>query len=431
METLPPPVLPPKTVTRQTAWLVYLFKLSQVWPLLFLTWHFYPYWQSVWQHRRLMTLIVANGLLLIGVGWGGLTCGFNGCGEMLSPGGQTENFPRVLAQASSAEQALLQQSQQAATQAAQLAQNADGSPSNWLQRQELLQQAIAPLLQIPDSSVLYDFAQAQKRIYQQQLTTIALHLDQEQTAQNRLTQAIAVIERAKAASLGAQTPTALNQALAQWQEGLQQLAQIPASTSASSGAQQRLTVSRAEWETVKVKQMPLVQGNVDYQAALNFAQAAATAMENAEWETSVKSWQQAIAALEKIPPHSDHAPQAQSLAPHYRQALQQGQQYLDRLAQQNQVRANLETLCQSKDKPCQFTITEQEVAVKLRQGYIQEVWDAALTAQVAGDPGQRAQLLNHLARLEETFQRLSNQGGLPLKVFHAQGQLLTTYQPQP
>ena len=132
----------------------------------------------------------------------------------------------------------------------------------------------------------------------------------------------------------------------------------------------------------------------------------------------------------KSPANSNLARQAKYLAPHYRNALQQGQQYLERVAQQKQVQGNLQKLCQSSENPCQFKISNQGIEIKLSQGYLQDLWDAALEAQVEDDPTKRAKLLNHLARLEESFQRLSNQGGLPLKVFHAQGNLLATYQPQ-
>ena len=381
----------PSNVTQKTAWQVYLFKLGQVWPPLFLTWHirasWHRLWQSehrwqLWQQRRLIALVTTNGLLLIGATWGGLTCGFTGCGVAPSP-----TIPAItglghlnplLDQASPAEQALIQQSQQAAAQAAQLAQNADGTQTNWLQRQNFLQQAIAPLLEIPVSSSLYGFAQDQKRTYQQQLTTIAINLDQEQTAQNSLTQAIAVIERAKTASLRAQTPTDFNQALGQWQGALTQLAQIPRQTSVYALAQQRLKFSEREFKTVKANQTPLVQADYDYRSALKFSQTAATAMENAQWEASVEAWQQAIAALEKIPANSNFAPKAQYLAPHYRSALQQGEQYLERVAQQQQVNANLQKLCLSAEKPCQFKINHQGIEVKLSQGYLQDLWDACL-----------------------------------------------------
>ena len=439
----PKALFPQTTVTEQTAWQVYLFKLGQVWPPLFWAWPVYRYWNRLWrseqrlqfwQNRRLITLIAANGLLLIaGIG-GGLTCGYTGCEVAQLPTLQTvnidEDLQKLFAQASPTEQALIQQSQQAAVQAAQLAQNADGTQTNWLQRQDLLQQAIAPLLEIPANSPLYGFAQEQKYVYQQQLTTIAINLDQEQTAQNTLTQAIAIIERSKSASQEVKTPEALKTALDQWQGALSQLQQIPRQTSVYGIAQQRLQISQTELQIVKANQTPLIQADYDYRSALKFAQTAETAMKQSQWETSVTAWQQAIAALEKIPANSNLARQAQYLAPHYRNALQQGHQYLERVAQQKQVQGNLQKLCQSSENPCQFKISNQGIEIKLSQGYLQDLWDASLEAQVEDDPTKRAKLLNHLARLEESFQRLSNQGGLPLKVFHAQGNLLATYQPQ-
>jgi hypothetical protein len=442
-DSLNPTALTQTNAPQRTAWPVYWFKLGQIWPALFWVWYVYPHWErswlgkkagALWQNRRLITLMTANGLLLLVAMGSGLTCGYTGCNVAPSPLFQTvnntEELQKLFTQASPHEQVLIQQSQRAAAQAAQLAQKADGTQTNWLQRQDFLQQAIAALLEIPNSSPLYDFAQDQKYVYQQQLTALATNLNQEQTAQNTLTQAIAVIERSKLTSQRAKTPGDLKTALEQWQGALTQLQQIPRQTSVYTIAQQRLKLAQTEWQTVKTNQTPLIQADDDYRSALKFAQTAATAMQQSQWETSVKAWQQAIAALEKIPANSKFAAQAQYLTPHYRNALQQGQQYLDRVAQQKQVQNNLQKLCQSAEKPCQFSISNQGIAVKLSQGYLQDLWDAALEAEMEDNPKKKAQLLNHLARLEESFQRLSNQGGLPLKVFHAQGNLLATYQPQ-
>ncbi|MFN9176395.1 MAG: hypothetical protein ACK58N_18320 [Synechocystis sp.] len=423
-----------KNATKKTAWQVYWFKLGQIWPPLFLAWYFDPDWErfwlwenagAFWPNRRLITLIAANGLLLMaGIG-GGLTCGFMGCQVAKSPPFQTvnntEDLQRLFAQATPKDQALIQRAQLAAAQAAQLAQKADGTQTNWLQREDFLQQAIAALLEIPSSSFLYPFAQDQKYVYQQQLTALATNIDQEQTGQNTLTEAIAIIERSKLTSQQAKTPRDLKIALDQWRGALTQLQQIPRQTSVYTIAQQRLKLSQTEWQTVKTNQTPLIQADYDYRSALKFAQIAETAMKQSQWETSVKAWQQAIASLEKIPANSNLAPQAQYLTPHYHNALQQGQQYLDRVAQQKQVQANLQKLCQSTAKPCQFTINNQGIVIKLSQGYLQDLWDAALESEMEDNPQKKAQLLNHLARLEESFQRLSNQGGLPLKVFHAPG----------
>ena len=87
----------------------------------------------------------------------------------------------------------------------------------------------------------------------------------------------------------------------QWQGALSQLQQIPRQTSVYGIAQQRLQISQTELQIVKANQTPLIQADYDYRSALKFAQTAETAMKQSQWETSVTAWQQAIAALEKIP----------------------------------------------------------------------------------------------------------------------------------
>jgi hypothetical protein len=69
------------------------------------------------------------------------------------------------------------------------------------------------------------------------------------------------------------------------------------------------------------------------------------------------------------------------------------------------------------------------IKVKLTSSYLQQIWDLSIQAKLDGNIKEQAEILNHLSRLEQGFQIISNQAGIPLAVYSAKGNLMTTYRP--
>ena len=71
------------------------------------------------------------------------------------------------------------------------------------------------------------------------------------------------------------------------------------------------------------------------------------------------------------------------------------------------------------------------IKVKLTSSYLQQIWDLSIQAKLNANIKEQADILNHLARLEQSFQMISNQAKIPLVVYNSKGSLMTTYRPIP
>ncbi len=324
----------------------------------------------------------------------------------------------------------IQQANKLVAQASELAKSTDRGETHWLQRQSLLQQALLPLARISPNSLLYSLAQSKQQTYTEQLAVIAATLEQEKQAQAQLNQAIAMITQGKQSSLVARDVAAREKALNQWQQGLAKLRQIPQESTVSATAKRWLTRYQIEYRQLHQRQVENLDAENAYQSALEAAKNAEAQIKSGQWHQSVKSWQQAIAYLNQVPQGSGWYLRSQLLLPGYQTALREGQNYLARLAQQQQVSIGLQKICQSVDNPCHFQMGIDEITVQLKQDYLQELWETSLQAKAAGSIQEQATLMNYLVRLEDHFQQASNQSGLPLVVYHADGRAVAEYSPQ-
>jgi hypothetical protein len=184
-------------------------------------------------------------------------------------------------------------------------------------------------------------------------------------------------------------------------------------------------------QTLQQQRQRDAQAEHHYQAAQRHAQVAQQKASEQQWTQAVNQWQAAIQSLQRIPDQSFWASQRQTLLAAYGSLLRQAQLQLQGALQAQQVKQNLAQLCSPKTQYCQYQIKEQQIQVQLTAVYLQRLWDTALRAKVENNPQDQAQILNHIAHLEKTLQGISNQAGRPLVVYHAQGQTLIQYRPQP
>ncbi len=171
---------------------------------------------------------------------------------------------------------------------------------------------------------------------------------QEKNAETTLLEAEKRIAAAKQQYATAQTLLARETAIAQWQNAIQQLSQIPPETLAGRLAQQKFDTAQEDLLSV-VGQSSTIESQSEIFAAAEFAQRAAEASQNPphpveEWQQVESLWQEAIDRLRKV---SDDDPvgyrQAQKKMAEYQTNLKQIG--LRRIQEANSVRA----LQQAKD----------------------------------------------------------------------------------
>ncbi|MCU0524244.1 MAG: hypothetical protein MUF72_05415 [Elainella sp. Prado103] len=128
---------------------------------------------------------------------------------------------------------------------------------------------------------------------------------QENNAQMKLAQAEQMLGNAAQQHQEAQTPIDQQAALRVWQDGLDQLQQIPSQTLASRMAQQRLVTAQRDFSGLAGATLQNQQSAALINAARHFGWQAAQASQNgphpaAKWQQALDLWQQAIQKLDQV-----------------------------------------------------------------------------------------------------------------------------------
>ncbi|MEO1127844.1 MAG: hypothetical protein AAFX95_27735 [Cyanobacteria bacterium J06639_16] len=149
---------------------------------------------------------------------------------------------------------------------------------------------------------------------------------QETNAQTLLAEGVAEVEAAKQAHATSTTLQAEDTALANWQAGMDKLAEIAPETYAGKSAQTKLQAYERDYQEVAGVAAGGTRANTLMDAALSFATQAATQSQNpphsAEtWNRIAGLWQQAIQRLEQIPVEDPGYIQAQQKIAEYQNNL--------------------------------------------------------------------------------------------------------------
>ncbi|MGF1493608.1 MAG: hypothetical protein ACFBSC_14365 [Microcoleaceae cyanobacterium] len=128
---------------------------------------------------------------------------------------------------------------------------------------------------------------------------------QEQNAQTQLTQAEQQLTTAKAQYQTAADPGTKQQAIASWQTAMDQLSQVPDQTIAGELADQKLSISERDFNTLTGGISQRQSGDNQIAAAGQFAMKAAQASQNPphsalQWQQVAKLWEEAVKRLQTV-----------------------------------------------------------------------------------------------------------------------------------
>lgn len=145
---------------------------------------------------------------------------------------------------------------------------------------------------------------------------------QETNALTQLEQGTERVEAAQATYTAATTPEARGEALQAWQQGMDQLNEIPLATWAGQQAQTKLVAYGRDFQQVAGAMAGGDRADSVIGAAQGFARRAAEAGQNAPhpvetWQRAEELWVEAIARLEQLPPGDPSYGQAQDLLAEY------------------------------------------------------------------------------------------------------------------
>lgn len=314
-------------------------------------------------------------------------------------------------------------------QVQQLIQRAPLSVSDWRTAQSLVQGNVDFLQQFPAQSAFAGVAITKQQEAKQQLSIINQRLLQEQTATNSYEKAMETAQLAKIQEKTAKSLADYDAIAATWQKALQHLQNITEGTTPYKKALQSLPVYGQEYQNIVLRKTQEEAAQLSYQQALQEAKLAEKAEAAKQWSTAVTHWNNALTNLKQIPPKTLQSIKATPLITNYTLSLKQAQANFSKADRFQVIKQGLNKICSQQGKACDYSINDQGIRVRLTSAYLQKIWNLSIQAKLQSNVQNQAEILNHISRLEQSFQIISNQAGLPLQVYNAQGNLMTTYNP--
>lgn len=317
-----------------------------------------------------------------------------------------------------------------ATAATKLAENPPLPSFQWREIQQNWQQAIATLEQIPVGSPFYIFAENKIETYQNSLAIVNQRLQAEEEAINSLKAANEATKLAKARQNVAQTIEDWQLVRATWQTTIRRLREISPQTTVYPEAKALINTYMPQLAKAHTRQQ-----QEEFAAnLLHKAQEQATIAQEfnkqKQWSAAITHWRNSINYLQQVPTNTFQSNQIQPLIAAYTLSLKQTENEFKKYRELSQINQYLETTCNQEQKICDYQITDQAIKVTLTPAYLDQVWQTALQAKVEANVNNQIQLMNHISRLEQTWQMISNKSNKSLQIYNANGSLMVTYKPK-
>lgn len=317
-----------------------------------------------------------------------------------------------------------------ATEATALAKQSSLPASNWREIQQLWQEAIDNLQQVPQNNRFYPLAHSKISLYRQNLAEISQRLQRERQAGENLQIAQETASIAELRHKSAQSLENWQLTYATWDTAIKKLKEIPQGTTAEREAR-FLLANYSEKIKIARDRRDLEQSATNaYKQALSLEKLAKISESKKEWSKAIDRWRNALASLKKVPQNSFQYSQTQILISSYSNYLNNANAKLQFSFKLERASKDLQKTCTGVNNICDYTIDDTQIKVKLTPSYIQEVWQTALKAKVQNSFNTQIKLLEHIATLEKGFQTISNNTGLPVKVYNPDNFLLVSYLPK-
>jgi len=87
---------------------------------------------------------------------------------------------------------------------------------------------------------------------------------------------------------------------------------------------------------------------------------------------------------------------------------------------------DLDKICNAAPKVCEFTVNDQLIVVQMTPGYVQRLQQTFIKAGNK-DVKTRQAVEKHLQTLQTALETISNNSGVPLKLYDAEGKIIGTH----
>ena len=155
--------------------------------------------------------------------------------------------------------------------------------------------------------------------------------------------------------------------------------------------------------------------NKTYNQAIRAARQAQLYEKRNQWQGALNQWTRAVAAIKQISPGTYYYNTAQPLLPPYNNALQKAQRQLQINSTLRTTFNNLASTCVNDGvQICSFKVSLQGISVQMTAEYEQAI--------AISNENDAISTASHLQILQQALEVISDNAGIPLAIYDAQGE---------
>ncbi|MFM7426522.1 MAG: hypothetical protein ACKO7W_16265 [Elainella sp.] len=314
-----------------------------------------------------------------------------------------------------------------ANTAAKRSQNPPHPLQEWREIQWLWREVVEKLEKVPADSVANGLTQRKLQEYKTNLADINQRVVIEQQAQDRITAARQVGQRAEAQAGAAESAENWQETATSWTTAIEQLQQIPSGTNPYDEAQQLLAVYQPKRAQAIARQGQENTAATAYTQAVEATERARRLEQQNQWVEAANQWQNALTFAQQVPADSAYYGQVKPLIDTYSSTLQQAQVNSQRSSAIQTAKSEFDQACDGSPTICTYTLSPQAIRVQFTPVYDQTV--ARLITNTQGSNGFPPTIVNQVNGLLRSLADISDLTQVPIELYNSNGTKLGTYTP--
>lgn len=316
-----------------------------------------------------------------------------------------------------------------AAKASEMGQNPPHSVADWTKMQSMWEEAIAFLDRVPNSSMVYPFAQARWQQYRANLGDVRNRLKLERDAEQILATAKRTAQVAEARQGVAKYADSWQQVFETWQTAANTLSTIPYGTTAYQSAQVLLARYQPKLEAARDRKTIEQVGLDAYNQAMSNSEQAKLLEQRGAWSEAVTYWSRAVSYGKQVPVSSSYAAKIKPLLTTFNESWKRADIQNRIVSRVEKARQDLGKLCSGNPKVCNYNVTENLITVRLTSEYVNQIQSRVKTADQAGDSQKRSETEKHVQTLKVALENISQNAKISLEVYGANNEKIATHVP--
>lgn len=315
-------------------------------------------------------------------------------------------------------------------EAAHKSQNPPHPLPHWRAVQDLWQQAIALLEQIPQDSYIHPLAQQKLQQYNANLGMINQRLLIEQQAQVKVDAARKAAQLAETRQGIANSFQDWQLAYATWDTAVTLLRQVPQSTMPHAEAQQLLEIYQPKLAAVRDRRTQEEISANTYNQAIRLAEQAYNSERSTQWSVAVAQWKDALTNVQQVPNNTSYYSQAQPLISSYQSALSRAREHLRVAVAVQNAQIDLNRICVGMTQVCTYRQVGNAIQVHIIPDYDQAVEQTMTYTPTATDYANHSETISRAGVLLQAVAAVSEKVQVPIELYSAGGSRFGTYDPE-